>query len=70
MQKLKNLNMINKLSLAELNTKANAINTAMALNAIKGGEAVVIDVEYDSLGVPILKSKVTFNGKIYDTSNV
>jgi|JI61114C2RNA_FD_contig_101_282366_length_281_multi_21_in_0_out_0_1 hypothetical protein len=30
-----------KMSLAELKAKANAVNTAEALNAIKGGEAVV-----------------------------
>lgn len=30
-----------KMSLAELKAKANAVNTAEALNAIKGGVAVV-----------------------------
>jgi hypothetical protein len=55
-----------KLSLAEL--KAKAINTAEALSSIKGGEAVQLEVEYDSLGVPIFRGKATFNGKVYDTS--
>jgi hypothetical protein len=48
-----------KLSLAELKAKANAVNTADALNAIKGGVATVChDGKCDMLAVPTTNSGI------------
>jgi hypothetical protein len=53
----------------KMKTKTKNSLSPFQLNQIKGGGAVVFDVEYDAFGVPTIKSKPTFNGKIYDTSN-